>query len=410
MPDPLDSKLPPSTRIVIGLIGAVQFVNIVDFMIVMPLGPNFTEGLGIPAARLGWIAGSYTVSAALIGLLGSLFLDRYERRVALCVSMLGLSLGTLSCAFATGLTSLIIARAVAGFFGGPATSVSLAMIADAVPVSHRGRAMGAVMGAFAAASVLGVPLSLEAARWGGWRLPFVAVAILGFALTALAFFKLPKTGAPAGQHSLKQALGVTVLSLSRPIVWVSHLATFLMMVAGFLIIPNIASFLVFNRHYPQRLLSMLYLVGGVASFFTSRWAGRWIDARGALSTAVAGTMGLCALIIAGFALDRVWLPIPAVFVGFMISMALRNAAINTLSSKIPRPGERAGYMSFQSAVKHIATSTGSFVAAAMLSEDKTHALKGMPLVAAIAAGAGLTMPWLIALIERSLKRQALEGV
>jgi len=34
-------------------LGAVQFVNILDFMMIMPLGPDFTTELHIPAALLG---------------------------------------------------------------------------------------------------------------------------------------------------------------------------------------------------------------------------------------------------------------------------------------------------------------------------------------------------------------------
>src|SRR5579883_1331899 len=106
---------PASERSVVFLIGAVQFVNILDFMIVMPLGPDFAAALGVPASQLGVIGGSYTAAAAISGLLGSLFLDRFERRRALAVALFGLVLGTLAGGFATGLRSLILARLCAGF-------------------------------------------------------------------------------------------------------------------------------------------------------------------------------------------------------------------------------------------------------------------------------------------------------
>ena len=56
---------------VIFLVGAIQFVNILDFMMVMPLGPDFAKALGIPTAHLGIVGGSYTAAAAVAGLVAA---------------------------------------------------------------------------------------------------------------------------------------------------------------------------------------------------------------------------------------------------------------------------------------------------------------------------------------------------
>src|SRR6266849_10569448 len=81
-------------RTVVLLVAAVQFVNILDFVMVMPLGPDFAAALGIPSSRLGMIGGSYTAAAAVAGLAGAMFLDRFDRRPALGIAMLGLVVGT----------------------------------------------------------------------------------------------------------------------------------------------------------------------------------------------------------------------------------------------------------------------------------------------------------------------------
>ena len=158
-------------RAVVLLVAAVQFVNILDFVMVMPMGPDFAAALGIPASKLGLIGGSYTAAAAISGLACSFFLDRFDRRPALGVAMLGLVAGTAMGGLATGMPSLLAARIVAGLFGGPATSLSFSIIADVVPAQRRGTAMGIVMGAFSIASVLGVPAGLEqpATSAGGRR-------------------------------------------------------------------------------------------------------------------------------------------------------------------------------------------------------------------------------------------------
>ena len=81
-------------RALLLVVGAVQFVNVLDFMMVMPLGPDFARALGIPTSHLGLVAGSYTAAAAVAGIVGALFLDRFDRRKALAVALLGLVMGT----------------------------------------------------------------------------------------------------------------------------------------------------------------------------------------------------------------------------------------------------------------------------------------------------------------------------
>ena len=74
---------PLNERRILFIIAAVQFVNILDFMMVMPLGPDFARALGIPLSQLGLVGGSYTAAAAVAGVLGALVLDRFDRRKAL---------------------------------------------------------------------------------------------------------------------------------------------------------------------------------------------------------------------------------------------------------------------------------------------------------------------------------------
>ena len=178
-------------RQIVLLMAAVQFINILDFVMVMPMGPDFAAALGIPSSNLGLISGSYTAAAAVSGLAGSFFLDRFDRRPALGLALTGLVVGTALGGFATDLPSLLAARVVAGLFGGPATSLAFSIIADSVPKERRGTAMGKVMAAFSIASVLGVPAGLEMARRLGWRAPFLGTALLGACVAAAAVFLLP---------------------------------------------------------------------------------------------------------------------------------------------------------------------------------------------------------------------------
>jgi predicted MFS family arabinose efflux permease len=241
----------PSTESsVVWLIAAVQFINILDFVMVMPMGPDFAKALHFSESKIGAVAGAYTAAAAISGLAGSFFLDRFDRRKALLLSLIGLSLGTLAGGLATGLPSLMAARALAGLFGGPATSLSFSIIADVVPTERRGKAMGIVMGAFGAASVLGVPLGLVMAQYISWRAPFVAVAVAGGLTVLRTALLLP----PMRGH-LTAAAGrapATIASLlANPLVLASYTMTAVVMMSGFIINPKISSYLQENLGFPR---------------------------------------------------------------------------------------------------------------------------------------------------------------
>jgi predicted MFS family arabinose efflux permease len=76
-------------RTLVLLVAAVQFVNILDFMMIMPLGPDFAAALGIPTSHIGVLGGAYTLAAAVSGIVGARVLDRFDRRTALGLAMIG---------------------------------------------------------------------------------------------------------------------------------------------------------------------------------------------------------------------------------------------------------------------------------------------------------------------------------
>lgn len=392
-----------SERSIVFLVGAVQFVNILDFMMVMPLGPDFAADLGIPTSHLGYIGGSYTAAAAVTGLVCSFFLERFDRRKALAVAMLGLCLVTALGAAAVDLWTLLGARVLAGCFGGPATSIALAIIADVIPPERRGRAMGAVMGAFALASVLGVPAGLELSRRGGWQLPFLAVAGLGLVIAALAVFLLP----PMRLHLQAQpdATPQRYFDLfTRPGVALAYVTTAVVMVSAFAIIPNISAYLQNNLHWPRADMGWLYLAGGSVSFFTTRLVGRLVDQFGAFRMATLGCIGVAIVLWTGFYQVPALLPVPALFVGLMMSMSFRNVPFNTLISMVPGPQQRAQFMSLQSSVQHLGASGGAFLSSVFLTERADHGLDGMASVVVVSLVLTALLPALFHALERVVKQ------
>jgi predicted MFS family arabinose efflux permease len=383
-----------SERTLLFLVGAVQFVNVLDFMMVMPLGPDFAARLGIPASQLGLVGGAYTAAAAVAGVLGASFLDRFDRRKALGVAMLGLVAGTAAGGVSRGLGTMVLARVVAGAFGGPATALSISIVADAVPPERRGKALGAVMGAFSVASVLGVPAGLEAARLGGWRAPFFGVAILGLALAGAALKLMPPmTGHPARAGAVPAAPAARLLR--QPVALLSLAASATSMLSGFSVIPNLAAFVQYNLGFPRERLGLAYMIGGVVSFAVLRVGGRVVDRLGAPVVATAGTALFIAILAFGLAWPPAWLPVLLLFGAFMTANSLRNVSASTLSSRVPGPTERARFLSTQSAVQHLSSALGATLSTRVLTVEPDGRLAGMRGLAMGSAVVAAVLPLLL---------------
>jgi predicted MFS family arabinose efflux permease len=81
--------------------------------------------------------------------------------------------------------------------------------------------------------------------------------------------------------------------------------------------------------------------------------------------------------------------------------------MQTLGTRVPRPEERARFMSAQTAVQHMSAAVGAIVGAQMLSEGPGGVLLGMNVVGAWSAALGSLMPLLVWNAERQLRRAAM---
>lgn len=357
----------PLERRVIWTVAMIQLINVMDFMMVTPLGEDFSRALAIDPSNIGYVTGAYTAAAFTGGLLGARILDRFDRKPPLILAMLGLACGTLLGGFARGLGSMVLARVVAGAFGGPATSLSLAIIADVVPVHRRGRAMATVMAAFSVASVLGIPAGLILARAGSWRMPFFVIAGLAVVGTLVAARLLPSVrghlDGPKHRHTPMVEL------IRRPEIAYGLATGAVVLFSVFIVVPNIPTYLMRNLHFPRDHYELLYLAGGAVSFITLQISGRWMDRTTPIKVMLTGTALSIAAIALGFMGDAM-IPIPVVFMLFMSSGSFRGLAQQTLASRLPEPSERAQYMSLQSALQHAAMTAGAFASSMILTEDK----------------------------------------
>src|SRR6476646_6284105 len=248
-------------QLILLILAAVQFATIVDFMIVLPLGPQLMRTLGIAPAQFGLVVSAYTFAAGGTGLVASSIVDRFSRRTMFIVFYAGFLVGTLLCGLAPNYQALVAARFATGAFGGLLGGMSMAIIGDVFPENRRGSASGSLMTGFALASVAGVPLGLYLGTTYGWHVPFISLAIAGIPALVLAPFALPPLNAHIGK-SHQSALRSILEIFSDA----NHLNSFalitMLMIGSFTVFPMLNPYLVGNVGIKESQLPFMYIAGG----------------------------------------------------------------------------------------------------------------------------------------------------
>ena len=174
---------PPGELALLLTLAAVQFTHVVDFMIMMPLGPQFMRLFGIGPRQFGLLVSAYTFAAAASGFLAAFWIDRFDRKRALLALYAGFIVATALCGLAPGYAALLAARVVAGAFGGVLGGLVLAIVADLVPYARRARRDGDRRRGVLAGGGDGRPARrCGSPRRFSWRAPFLALAAASVAV------------------------------------------------------------------------------------------------------------------------------------------------------------------------------------------------------------------------------------
>ncbi len=289
------SRPPISEHNLLLLLAAVQFTQIMDFMIMMPLGPQLMRELGIGTQQFGGLISSFAITAGLVGLAVAPFMDRFDRRKLLLFCYAGFTMGTLACGLSNSGTTLFWSRAICGAFGGVSGAAIMAIVADVVPSERRARGMGIIMTAFSVAAALGVPFGLKIAQWWKWEAPFLVVAAIAAVVWAGLFHILPPVRGHLTEGEVKSVRDFLEL-LKNGNAWIG-LALMMAMVFGhFTIIPFLSPYLVHNVGLPETSLFLIYLTGGVVTIFTGPFIGKLADRHGRFRVYIILVAGACAVI------------------------------------------------------------------------------------------------------------------
>src|SRR2546429_6832327 len=284
---------PLSERSLLLLLAAVHFTHIMDFMIMMPLGPQLMRELHLGPGHFSALVAAYTISSGVVGLLAAPFIDRFDRRQLLLFAYAGFGAGTLACALSQNTATLFTARALSGAFGGLTTSMVMSSVGDLGPAERRAAGVGIVMTAFSAAAAVGVPFGLQLAQHFRWEAPFFMLAGIAGVVWTIVFLRLPSVRGHLQNGHANRGFGELLRDANAG----RALSFMVAMVCGhFVIIPLLSPYLVANVGLPERDLFLVYFTGGVLTVFTAPLIGKLADRLGSFRV-FSGLVGMASMVI-----------------------------------------------------------------------------------------------------------------
>ncbi len=353
------------------VLSAIQFTNVLDFLIMMPLGPQYMRVFGIGPGQFGLMVSAYAISASISGVVAGLFLDRFDRKSALLILYFGFAVGTFLCAIANTYPLLTAARVVAGAFGGVCGATILAIVGDVVPEVRRGAAMGMVMSAFSLASIAGVPAGLFLANHFSWHAPFYLLAGVSIIILFGACRVLPSLRT----HVQLSVTHRPLLQMRALLTESNHIRAFVLMFlltsAGFFVIPYIAAYMVKNVGLAETQLPFIYFFGGLFTIFSMNIIGKMADRYGKLKIyavmALISTVPTLAVTRLGHTSVTIAVTVTTLLMIFQSGRFVPAMAI-IVSSVQHR--YRGGFMSLNSSVQQMASGAATFLSGLILGESQ----------------------------------------
>lgn len=358
-------------QLYIFILAALQFAHIVDFVILMPLGPTLMRELSISPIEFASLVSSYNFSAAAGSLIFSLIADRFNRKTSLNIVFTGFIIGTLACALSSNFSTLLTARIIAGSFGGILNAIVFAIVGDLIPYSRRGKALSVIMSSFSIASVLGVPLGLTLADYFGWKSAFLFIVAFSIIILILTIIIIPNMS----DYVKKTPIIKTFQQFGKVLSFKDHLIGYALIfsisLSAFSLIPFISPFAVKNLGVLESQLKYIYLVGGFFTVITARIFGILTDKYGALKVFfILAIISMLPILAYTHATKMPFFLFLTLTTAFMTIVSGRFIPCMTMVTAIPSNEYRGGFMALQNSIRSLGSATATLVGGAIIYESE----------------------------------------
>jgi len=374
-------------KLLIATLSIVQFNHIVDFVIMMPLGPTLMRIFSITPQQFSNLVSAYSFSAGVSSILISTVIDRFDRKHALLFFFTGFGISTLFCGLAPDYPTLLAARLLTGTFGGVIASLAISIISDAIGPDRRATALGALATSFSIASIFGVPMGLFLANHYNWHAPFFFLGAFSVLMMLMIWLVIPNMTEHLSAQKKSNLLAPFKNILLDQRQFSSALFTVALILSSFTIIPFISPSFVANAGLKESELPLIYLFGGLCSIITAPLIGRLADEKGKFK--IFRIFALLNIIPVLFITELRPHSVPILLVissVFFITMSARMVPAQAMISSSVTSTHRASFMSLVTALQNFSMSLGAYISGLIIVKSETGELLRYPWVGYVSVG------------------------
>lgn len=383
----------------------LHFSQVLDFLIIMPLGPKVGRFFSISLQEFGFLITCYAFSAALCGLVSTFLIHHFDRKLVLLFCCAGFGLSALSCALSETYLALLLSRTASGGFGGAIGTVIFSIIRDVISEDKRKLFAGAMANAVLVVPAAGISAGLLMTNYFDWQIVFYGLALMALFIFLLAcFFVIPMKGYRVWNNDEK-----ILKSFYHAAADPNHLKAFIfsmiLMFACFSVMPYISSYVVYNVGFNENYLPYIFLVGGMVAFIANKAIGKICHRYSEESVFYWISIISVLVIMLITSLPRV--PLFVVLIAatcFMTFIPGRLVPANTMISANIKPQKQTAFSILNSSAQGIAIGLAALIAGTLMTKNGGGMLVGYDMVGGLAMAAAL-----IAIsLSRKLETEKLE--
>jgi predicted MFS family arabinose efflux permease len=169
------------------LLGLAGFIVMADNWVVSPILPAIAQNINIDIAKAGLLITAYMIPFGFFQIVFGPLADRFGKKQVITFALAMFTVATGLCALGSGLTNLMVFRALTGIFAASVMPISLALIGDIFPVKERQAAIGTFMGISFLGQGLSMAIGGTIAYFLNWRGVFAVYAVIAIVPTILLF-------------------------------------------------------------------------------------------------------------------------------------------------------------------------------------------------------------------------------